>query len=594
MKSITKVYPRETLALFWQHACRYPGALTVFAVGSFVAVGTDIVQPILNQGMIDTAFSHDSFHEHSARWYMWASVVVAIIHHACWRIMGLMNSRFQPRVMSDLYNTCFGYLIGHSLNFFADNLVGSISSRMKRMPAAFGTIDDRFKWNINVSLLHAIAVIAVIFHKLGNIGFLFVAWFALFSTVGYIAARIKLKPDLATSEQDSTVSGLSSDVYTNISTVQLYSGEREESVRFVQETEELYVRRSRSLVVGESIQLVQGVLMVVLRLAVLDWSLRAARAGEYTPGEITMLLMYFWQLSQHMWDFGNNIKDIFESIATGSEMTQMLKAPHDVVDVPCAAPLHVRDGRITFKNVTFGYQPGKAVLRNLNLEIMPGQQVALVGFSGAGKTTLVELLLRNQNVTSGKILIDDQDIALATKGSVRNAISYVAQSPTLFHRSLAANIAYGKPGATMAEIQEAARLAHLHEYILTCEHGYDTVVGERGVKLSGGQRQRASIARAILKDAPIVILDEATSALDSESEMHIQDSMRSLMAGKTRLVIAHRLSTIRESNLIVVLDKGQIAEFGTHDELLQIENGIYRTLWEKQVGGFVTGGSPTE
>lgn len=259
--------------------------------------------------------------------------------------------------------------------------------------------------------------------------------------------------------------------------------------------------------------------------------------------------------------------------------------PHEIVDQKNATTLITKGGKITWENVDFTYG-AQHVFEDFNLTIKPGQRVGLVGHSGAGKTTFVSLLLRQHEVTGGAILIDGQNIAAVTQDSLRNNIAVVPQEPMLFHRSIRENIAYGKPDATDEEIIAVAKKAEAHEFISALSEGYDTLVGERGVKLSGGQKQRIAIARAMLKNAPILILDEATSALDSESEVAIQKALHELMEGKTVIAIAHRLSTLREMDRIIVLDKGEIVEDGTHQELSR-GNGIYARLWDHQAGGFL-------
>jgi len=259
----------------------------------------------------------------------------------------------------------------------------------------------------------------------------------------------------------------------------------------------------------------------------------------------------------------------------------------EIADIKRATKLKVKNGEISFENVCFAYENNGNVVDNFSLDIKPKETVALVGSSGAGKTTLVKLILRMFDIQKGKILIDGQDISKVTQESLRQSVSLVPQDPILFHRSLMENIRYGKPNATNKEVFRASKLAHCDEFISRLKNGYDTFVGERGIKLSGGERQRVAIARAILRDAPILIMDEATSSLDSESEKFIQDSLDKLMKEKTVIVVAHRLSTIKKVDRIVVIDKKKIVEDGTHKSLIELKNGIYKKLWDIQVGGFI-------
>jgi ATP-binding cassette subfamily B protein len=260
--------------------------------------------------------------------------------------------------------------------------------------------------------------------------------------------------------------------------------------------------------------------------------------------------------------------------------------PHEIIDVKNANNLAVSQGEIEFKNVNFSYAKGVNILKHFHMVIKPREKIALIGPSGGGKSTIVKLLLRFYDLTSGQILVDKQNLAKVTQNSLREQIAFVPQDPILFHRSLLENIRYGNPLATDEAVIQASKLAHAHEFITGFRQGYQTLVGERGVKLSGGERQRVAIARAILKNAPILVLDEATSSLDSESEMYIQDALKTLMQNKTVIVIAHRLSTIMQMNRIIVIDNGQIIESGKHKELLKLKDGVYQKLWQIQAGGF--------
>jgi len=287
-----------------------------------------------------------------------------------------------------------------------------------------------------------------------------------------------------------------------------------------------------------------------------------------------------------VWFAGLEMPLFFKEIGTCRQALSLIQTPHDITDKPKAEPLKVEKGTITFENVSFKYSPQNSIFKNKNIIIKAGEKVGLVGFSGSGKTTFVHLILRYHDIHGGRILIDGQDISNVTLESLRSNISLIPQDPSLFHRSIWENIRYGKPNASPEEIIGAAKRAHAEEFILKMPEKFQSLVGERGVKLSGGQKQRIAIARAILKDAPILILDEATSALDSVTEKAIQDALQELMTGKTSIVIAHRLSTLSGMDRILVFDHGAIVEEGTHDELLSL-GGHYARLWEMQAGGFL-------
>jgi ATP-binding cassette subfamily B protein len=304
---------------------------------------------------------------------------------------------------------------------------------------------------------------------------------------------------------------------------------------------------------------------------------------------LILIVNYSMTVMGELWDVNNIFRTINRVFGDAYEMTMILVTTNNVVDVSNAKKLSVKKGELEFDNVRFKHHDAKeAIFDNFNLDIKPGERIGLVGVSGSGKTTLTKLLLRFADVQAGEIRIDGQDISKVQQVSLRESIAYVPQETSLFHRSIADNIAYAHPNATRAEIIRAAKLANAHEFIKDLPDGYETLVCERGIKLSGGQRQRVAIARAILKDAPILVLDEATSALDSESEALIQDALIKLMKGRTSIVVAHRLSTIASLDRIVVLENGKIIEQGSHAELIK-KGGAYNKLWSRQSGAFLDG-----
>jgi ATP-binding cassette subfamily B multidrug efflux pump len=381
------------------------------------------------------------------------------------------------------------------------------------------------------------------------------------------------------------------DSYTNILTVKLFARASEED-RYVRNAVDqhidLFKAAQRLLTAFASILDVLNALLIAGSgaLVLMLW-----RYGKVEVGAIAMVLPLTLQLTNMSRQIAMRITEIFEDVGVVQEGMLTIAQPLQLPDPAGARPLKVGTGRIEFKNVDFGYGRDVGVRQNVNLTIAPGEKIGLVGRSGAGKSTVVNLLLRFFDLEGGAILIDGQDIADLTQESLRSQISVVTQDTSLLHRSIRANIRYGRPTASIEEIERAAKLGHAHDFILDLEdwqgrRGYDAHVGERGVKLSGGQRQRVAIARVILKDAPILVFDEATSALDSEVEAAIQSSLGTLMAGKTVIAIAHRLSTIAQMDRLVVLEHGRIIEQGSHRELLA-QNGHYAALWRRQAGGFI-------
>jgi ATP-binding cassette subfamily B protein len=327
--------------------------------------------------------------------------------------------------------------------------------------------------------------------------------------------------------------------------------------------------------------------LLCLRASVIGGALLLWIAGRASPGDVTYVLTSYYIIHAYLRDVGMHINNLQRSVNDMEELVAIHDEAIGIADTPHAQPIDIQGGRIVFEDVTFHYGGHRAPLYDgLSVDIRAGERVGLVGRSGSGKTTFVKLVQRLYDVSGGRILIDGQDIADATQHSLRSQIAIVQQDPILFHRSLAENIAYGRPGASMAAVEQAARLANAHEFILRLPKGYGTLVGERGVKLSGGERQRVALARAFLADAPVLILDEATSSLDSESEALIQQAMERLMKGRTSIVIAHRLSTVRSLDRILVFDRGEIVEQGTHASLAVRAGGIYRGLFERQATEF--------
>jgi ATP-binding cassette subfamily B multidrug efflux pump len=393
------------------------------------------------------------------------------------------------------------------------------------------------------------------------------------------------------SEARSMLTGRIVDTYTNILTVKLFARARREDAYVRDAIEEhtglFYASLRLNTLFGFSLTTLNAMLVTGTgAIAIALWV-----HGKVEVGTVAMALPLSWQIISIAGWVAFRVTEIFENIGVVQEGMMTIARPIGLADRPSAKELKVTRGEIAFEDVRFGYGRESGLIDGLSLKVKPGERIGLVGRSGAGKSTLVNLLLRFFDLEDGRILIDGQDIAVSTQESLRAQISVVTQDTSLLHRSIRENIRYGRPEASEAEIITAARLAHAHEFIVDLEDwrgrcGYDSQVGERGVKLSGGQRQRVAIARVILKNAPILVLDEATSALDSEVEGAIQASLDTLMAGKTVIAIAHRLSTIARMDRLVILDRGHIVEQGTHAELLRA-GGHYAALWRRQSGGFI-------
>lgn len=385
---------------------------------------------------------------------------------------------------------------------------------------------------------------------------------------------------------DSKVTGMLADAITNSSNIKLFSAYAHEHSRYGAVVEQHRRLQKWTWDLAEIIMGIQTLLMGAIEIGLMYAGIRLWQKGLLTVGDFALLQAYLISVFDKLWEFGRTIREIYEQLADASEMAVILDTPYEVADARNAKKLKVGRGRIEFQCVEFRYQKTRRVLADFTLSIAAGEKVALVGSSGAGKSTVTKLLMRFFDVTSGNILIDGQDIARVRMESLWEQISLVPQEPMLFHRTIMENIRYGRREASDEDVVKAATLAHAHEFIQELPHGYETYVGERGVKLSGGERQRVAIARAILKNAPILVLDEATSSLDSESESLIQDALKKLMKGKTTIIIAHRLSTIMQMDRIIVVEGGRVMDMGTHEELLK-KKGMYQKLWNIQAGGFI-------
>lgn len=584
MQTVTK----QTLKIFWQHSNRYKWSVAVLIVGILLTVAGNMIRPFLYKDLFNILISQDPNKISIAIHLVWWVLGIGLAIQAIWRVMGFFNSYYQSRIMSDLLNTCYEYILGHSYSFFSNNFIGSIVTKVRRFQRSFENVADQIYWNIGITALRVLAVLVILFFRLWTLGLVMLVWTAIYVAFAYAYSRFKLKYDIARANQDTVTTAHLADTLTNNLNLKLFTSKATEMAAFASITHKLHQIRQHAWNLGEYAQIFQGFSMVLLEFIIMYLAIHYYRQGILTIGDFALLQAYLTQVFDHLWDLGRYIRNLYESLADADEMTVMLMQPHEVVDKPGASQLIATEGAISFRDVNFHYDPSSPILQQFNLAIRPGERVALIGPSGGGKSTIVKLLFRFLDIQGGQILIDGQNIAGVTQDSLRSQISLVPQEPILFHRTLRDNIRYGRPEATDEEVIAAAQAAHCHEFITSFKDGYDTLVGERGVKLSGGERQRVAIARAILKNAPILVLDEATSSLDSESEHFIQDALHTLMKGKTTIVIAHRLSTIMEMDRIVVIEDGKITEQGKHEELLKAQKGTYQRLWQIQAGGFET------
>ncbi|BAK65905.1 putative ABC transporter [Sphingobium sp. SYK-6] len=490
------------------------------------------------------------------------------------------------RVMQDIGNEAFQRVQRFSTDWHANSFSGSVVRKITRGMWALDLLDDVLLLGLFPALLVLGGTMALLAWHWPVLGLAMALGSAVYiGFVVWFSTRIVAPAATLSNRWDTALGGMLADSIGANSVVKGFGAEQREDARVAQVVGKWRQRTRRTWIFGTVGNAVQTALLWMVRATVTGGALWLWWRGEATTGDIIYVLTTYLVIHGYLRDIGQHVTHLQRSVNDMEELVRMHDEPLGIEDRAGAQPIRVERGEIRFDRVTFRYGGHeKPLYEALDITIPAGQRVGLVGRSGSGKTTFVKLVQRLYDVTDGRVLIDGQDVRAVTQASLRRNIAIVAQEPILFHRTLAENIAYGRPDATMADIEWAAELANAHGFVARLPRGYRTLVGERGVKLSGGERQRVALARAFLADAPILILDEATSSLDSESEVLIQDAIQRLMAGRTAIVIAHRLSTVRALDRIVVFDAGRIVEDGTHEALLRLEGGQYRRLFEHQSG----------
>jgi ATP-binding cassette subfamily B protein len=587
-KSSLKVTNKQVLAVYWKHLKRHPltwiGLLLVVAI----AKGADIFIPLIDKRLIDAAATSLTLPGRPLD-LLWQTLVliigIRVIGWAFWLTSGFIAVWVISKTSMDLLVTGFNGVLKHSYEFFTSNFAGSLLRKIQRLETSFGTITETLLWNLFPSTILLIGIFIVLARSYPLFGAFMGAWCVLVITESFLFLRWKLPLDAVRAEKDTHQTGVLSDAVTNALNILQFNGQEREKKAFydvTRDTLRAWIRSWRASEINQSIQSIANIILEagLIALAIYKW-----QSGELTIGDFALLQGYGYTLTSQLHDTGRTLRSLFEAIADAKEMVAVLHQPVEITDTPNAKKLALKHGEISFNQVGFKYHSQSSGVQDLSLAIRGGEKVALVGPSGAGKSTLTKLLFRFYDITKGSITIDGQDIREITQDSLRQAISLVPQEPILFHRTILQNIQYGRPEATKEEVISAAKKARCHEFISRLPDGYETYVGERGIKLSGGERQRVAIARAILKNASMLVLDEATSSLDSESEALIQEALTELMKGKTTIVIAHRLSTVMQMDRILVLDGGKVVDEGTHADLIE-RDGLYQSLWNIQAGGF--------
>ena len=582
------VSTREVFAVYWGEVCKHSWLFILVIFGLLGVQVFDLIAPLYLRDFFNILASSSG---HTLPFMQFITPVIAV---AClwlagqvmWRIQTRSVITLQVRAMHNLSNHAFTNIIKHSHNFFSTNFSGTLTNRVMKFVGAFESLFDTVITQmipIGFFLCGAVFMLSIRNHILGII---FGLWILAFLVLQLFVARWNQPKRKARTEIGSRVVGALSDAISNQGAIALFAGEKYEETLFTKLDSMWNHATLRAWYADDVVYGVQGFLMTTINIVLLIGAAILWRQGSVTIGDFVFIQTYLFGTFNRLNLTNRLLRSYYTAIADASEMVEILNTPYGVKDIPNAQTLTVSKGEIAFTDVSFYFHETRPILKHLNISIAGGQHVALVGPSGAGKSTIIKLLLRLYDAGNGSITIDGQNIAHVTQESLRTMIAFVPQEPALFHRSLMDNIRYGKRDASDKEVIEAAKKAHCHDFISALPDGYNTLVGERGIKLSGGERQRITIARAMLKNAPILILDEATSSLDSESEALIQDALETLMKEKTVVVIAHRLSTIMKMDRIIVLEDGAVVVDGNHDQLLT-QGGLYQKLWSIQAGGFL-------
>jgi ATP-binding cassette subfamily B protein len=586
---------KQTLHLYWQELRKHKPMLIAglvllpFAIFFSHYANSWIIAQVINDLTTKTIAQSDLW-SHFAPWiaaYIGSYLLGELI---LWRIGLIVIWRLESKMVYGLNRRSFEALSSQSLDFHSNRFGGSLVSQVNKFSNAYVILSSMATFSLIPLLSSFVFTFAILGPQLPLFTLGLALLSALFMTIAALSFRPIRKLNAVEAESQTRLSGQLADSITNIMAVKSHGSESFEQGRYDELNKTSY---KASVAVMRSIMrrdIAFGAVITVISSFALITLIGGQGWFGVPLGTLILATTFSGQVLGQLWGFNNILRSTSRAFGDAQEMTKNLGAAHSVTDVATAPALKATNGALRFQDVTFRHGDSKsdepALFEDFNLAIKPGEHIGLVGQSGSGKTTLTRLLLRFADIESGAITIDGQNIAEVSQQSLRSSIAYVPQEPLLFHRSLIDNIRYGKPDASDKEVEKAAKQANALEFIKKLPDGFDTMVGERGIKLSGGQRQRIAIARAILRDAPILLLDEATSALDSESEALIQDALTKLMKGRTSIVIAHRLSTIAALDKIVVLKEGAIVEQGSHKQLLE-SKGAYAKLWNHQSGGFI-------
>ena len=581
---------KEIFRLFWKTSVPYKHRrnLAIF-FAMLTLVVTIFVGPLIIAQLL-SIIQHNQLHDSKNLWILIALYSVSGLWSSVigWRLVLYLVWTFETAMQRDLYARCFSKLTNQTLFFHSNKFGGSLVSQTNKLVGAVESFWDTIIWSVLPLVVSLVGSIIVLSTLLWQYALFLLIFSIVFSIVVYYGSKPMAKLTKKEAKASNKLNGQLADVISNVLAVKSSGAESTEQ-KFFAKTVNSWRDSSLDVMRGFlKVSTIYSSINMVIKIGAIAFAVYAAQNNLVSVASVYLIITYTGSVAHELWNMNGIMRNYNRIIGNANDMVEILQTPTTLID-KSSSKLEVTSGEISMDKITFTHDEGQGdtLFHDFSLDIKPGEKIGLVGASGSGKTTLTKLLLRFADIDSGKITIDGQDISEVTQASLRAKIAYVPQEPLLFHRSVRENIAYGRPDATDAEIEEAAKKAGAYDFIVGLKDGFDTMVGERGTKLSGGQRQRVAIARAILKDAPILVLDEATSALDSESEALIQKSLETLMENRTSIVIAHRLSTIAKLDRIIVLKDGKIVEDGSHDELINKKRGVYAKLWARQSGGFI-------
>lgn len=584
---------RRTLHYYWQATRRHLGyfvglMLTTFSYIALLSYGNPYVMSLIVDRVSASPVPANQVFEVFAP-YITALILVNVVGQAASKLQDYLLYKLEISVSYDLATMSFDALCNQSMSFHSNRFGGTLVSQTSKFMSAYSQIIETLDWPFIAVFTSIVSICVVLVPKVPVYVLILMGLLVIYGAVSYYLYKRILNLNEKAASAQNQLSGELSDSVTNILAVKTYGREDYERSLFDQANKEVVERDSKRMFASLTRGIITACITVVIMSVVAIFITGGNAWFGITPGTLVVMFTYTYQITNQFNFINNGLQRFNRAFGDAAGMTQVLDEPRLVADKPGAQDLEVTEGAIDFEGIDFYYTDGNAktqVFDGFELHIPAGQRVGLVGMSGAGKTTLTKLLLRLSDIQEGTILVDGQNIAECTQQSLRRQIAYVPQEALLFHRTIAENISYGKPDATIEEIRKAAEQANALEFIEKLPQGFDTITGERGVKLSGGQRQRIAIARALLADCPVLVLDEATSALDSESERLVQDALKTLMQGRTCIVVAHRLSTVASLDRIVVLGGGKIIEDGPHAKLIE-QGGEYAMLWDRQTGAYL-------